>query len=180
MREEDDQLYIYKLYGISVPRKMKANKSLRALIGPNAKITPQQIEKAQDIIDNPRVDFRPYAMEYLNKIEGAIEMARQETYLHEEEYNLVAIPLTQIKGQASMFGNPLASEISGMVLKFLEHYKKLDLDMLMLVEAYCRTIRLSYDKKISNIETPAGRVLVTELSSAMQRYTEKFNKKTGR
>ena len=180
MREEDDQLYIYKLYGLSVPRRMKADRSLRARIGPSVKITDDQVAKAQEVIDNPPVDFEPYAMDYLRKIKDAVEMARHESYLHEEEYNLIILPMTQIKGQAAMFGNHLASEVSAMILKFVEHYKKLDSDMLILLDAYCKTVHLSYSKKLYNVETPGGRVLISEISYAMQRYTERFKKKTGR
>jgi len=180
MREEDDQLYIYKLYGVSLPRRMKAEKSLRARIGPNVKITDDQIGKAQEILDDHTIDFTPYAINYLRQIKEALEMAKHESYLHQEEYNLIVMPMIQIKGQGGMFGNQLASEVSEMVLKLLEHYKRLDNDMLILLEAYCKTIQLSYDKKLYNIETPGGRVLVSEIGYAMERYTERFKKKTGR
>lgn len=180
MREEDDQLYIYKLYGLSVPRRIKATRTLRALIGPGTKITDDQIAKAQEVIDNPPVDFKPYAIQYVRKIMDAIEMARHESYMHQEEYDLIVLPLTQIKGQAGMFGNPLVSEVSAMILKFLEHYKKLDGDMLIILDVYCKTVRLSYDKKLFNVETPGGRILMSEIGYAMQRYSERFKKKTGR
>lgn len=180
MREEDDQLYIYKLYGISVPRRLKADKTLRNLIGPNTKITDDQITKAQEVLDNPWVDFKPYALDYVKKIREAIKMARDESYMHDEEYNLITLPLTQIKGQAAMFGNPLISEVSAIILKFLEHYQKLDKDMLTILEAYCSTVVLSYDKNLYNLDTPGGRILMTELNYAMQRYNEKFKKMTGR
>jgi len=156
MREEDDQLYIYKLYGIALPRFIKSDKALRARIGPNTKITDDQIKQAQDIIDNTPIDFEPYAMNYLHKIKEAVEMA------------------------AAMFGNHLASEISAMILKFIEHYKRLDSDMLVLLEAYCKTIHLSYSKKLYNVDTPGGRVLLSEMGYAMERYAERFRKKTGR
>ena len=79
-----------------------------------------------------------------------------------------------------MFGNHLASEISAMILKFIEHYKRLDSDMLVLLEAYCKTIHLSYSKKLYNVDTPGGRVLLSEMGYAMERYAERFRKKTGR
>ena len=180
MREEDDQLYIYKLYGIALPRFIKSDKALRARIGPNTKITDDQIKQAQDIIDNTPIDFEPYAMNYLHKIKEAVEMARNETYLHDGEYDMIVFPMTQIKGQAAMFGNHLASEISAMILKFIEHYKRLDSDMLVLLEAYCKTIHLSYSKKLYNVDTPGGRVLLSEMGYAMERYAERFRKKTGR
>lgn len=180
MRDEDDQLHIYKLYGINVPRVIRADKSLRARIGPHAKINDDQIAKAQDVLDKPRIDFQPYAVDYIKKIREGMDMASVESYAYDSEYYKITVPLTQIKGQAGMFGNPLASEVSAMVLKFIEHYQRLDKDILNLLDVYCNTITLSYDQKLFNVETPGGKVLISELNEAMQRYVEKFKKMTGR
>lgn len=180
MREEDDQLYIYKLYGLSTPRRIKADKSLRARIGPNATITEAQIEKAQMAIDDSHVDFKPYALSYVSKIEQAVGMIRAESYAREDDYNLIINPLIQIKGQAGMFGNQLISEVSAMVLKFLEHYQKLDNDMLAFLDIYCQSVRMSYDRQLTRIDSPGGRVLINELSIAMERYRQRFNHRTGR
>lgn len=180
MREEDDQLYIYKLYGISVPRKIKVNNILRQKIGPNAKITQDQIEKAQEIIDNPRIDFEPYAIQYVRNIENAIYAAADENYMREEDYDKITMPLTEIKGQAGMFGNKLASELSTHLLRFLEHYKRLDRDVLQIVAIYCKSIRASYAAKLFDTDKTAGRNLLTEMQYAMQRYDKKFKEMTGR
>jgi len=180
MREEDDQLYVYKLYGLSTPRRIKADKSLRSLIGPKAHITEEQIEKAQQVIENSHVDFKPHALNYINQIDKAVEMIKAESYAREEDYSSLINPLIQIKGQAAMFGNKLASEISAMVLKFVEHYHRLDDDMLDFINAYCRAIRASYKREIYETNSPAGLDLIEELSTAMERYRKKFNKKTGR
>lgn len=180
MRDEDDQLYIYKLYGISVPRMIKATKSLRSRIGPTAQITEEQIENAQEVINNPRSNYRLQALNHIRSIEGAIEMARAESYFHDDQFDMLIVPLVKIKGEAAMFGNPLVSEISAKMVRFIEHYRRLDEDMLQLIEGYCKTIRISYEEEYSEIDSPEGRDILRELSHAMERYAEKFKRKTGR
>jgi hypothetical protein len=178
MREEDDQLYIYKLYGISVPRKVKVSNISRRI--PNAKITQAQIENAQELINNPRVDFEPYAIQYIRQIEDAIYIVADDNYMREDDYEKVILPLTEIKGQAGMFGNNIASELSAHVLKFIERYKRLDKDVLQIIALYCKSIRKSYSSKLFDIEQTAGHVLLTEIQYAMQRYDKKFKAMTGR
>ena len=104
MREEDDQLYIYKLYGINKPRKIKAAKTLRAKIGPVTKILPEQIRDAQNIIDYPEIDFKPFAFAYIDKIEEAIRIATGTDCDREQYYDELVVPLSNIKGQAGMMG----------------------------------------------------------------------------
>jgi hypothetical protein len=180
MREEDDQLYVYELYGISTPRRFKANNNLRARIGPTTRITEEQIQKAQSIIDNPVIDFKPYAFLYVQKIEHVLEDLKLESYGREEKYNLITIPLTQLKGQGAMFGNPLVSEISSMILKLLEHYQTLDDDMLSVLNSYCKSIRAAYDLRLTTVSSQGGGDLVNEFAAVMQRYAEKFRGRTGR
>lgn len=180
MREEDDQLYIYKLYGISVPRKIQVTNVLRQKIGVGVKITQEQIEQAQELIDNPRVDFEPYALDAIRKIENAIYAAADESYMREEDYDKITMPLTEIKGQAAMFGNKLASQLSAILLKYLEHYRRLDRDMLKIIALYCRSIRISYGSRWFEIDNQASQALLSEMQAAMNRYDKKFKQMTGR
>ena len=180
MREEDDQLYIYKLYGIYKPRVIKAEKALRSKIGPRAKITDDQIASAQKIIDQPEIDFKPYALEYVQKIEDAVNAARQVSYMQGDDYYKITIPLTQIKGQATMFGNVVASIISARILKFMEHYQRLDEDVFKIMDVYIQSVRLSYHSRLFTLEQSDAHTLLSELDYAIDRYHTKFKQKTGR
>ena len=180
MRDEDDQLYIYKLYGISIPRKFSAQKVLRNKIGPNGGITQRQIDNAQDILENPKIDFQPFALQHISELEHAIRGIKETSYQEGGDHNKITDPLIQIKGQATMFGNPLATDISQTVLRFIEHYKNLDDDALSILQLYCNSIKLSYANKLYNGDTPGGRILISELEHTIARYHEKFKKKTGR
>ena len=179
MREEDDQLYIYRLYGISTPRRLRVGNTLRSKIGPNATITEDQIKSAQQAINNSPVNFKPYALKYIEQIERAVEEVSEIYYMPESNLNSVTIPMTEIKGQAGMFGNSLVSELSAKLLKFIEHYKRFDADVLAIVGIYCKSVRMSYESKLLTSDTSGGRVLLSEMEYAMERYNRKFKKLTG-
>jgi hypothetical protein len=180
MKDEDDQLYIYKLYGVSKPRKIKASKTLRAKIGLGTKITEKQIRHAQDIVDFPQYDFEPHALGYLSKIENCVSSMRETQYDREVNYNEIVIPLSAIKGQAGMFGNWLVSHISEIILKFLEKYKRLDNDALALIISYCNAVRASYKMEIFDTSLSGGQKISHELQYAIDRYNQKFLTRTGR
>jgi hypothetical protein len=178
MSEKDDQMYIYQLFGVSTPRKIRATNDLRQKIGPVATIEEKNVLQAQRMIDKPRIDFQPYAMEYIQTVESIVTELRTMGYDRENEYNRMTVPIAQLKGQASMFGNPFVSEISAKLLRFLEHYKRLDDDVLQILEAYCRTVRLAYDRYITDGDSPEGQKLAAEMNAAAQRYISKFKQRT--
>jgi hypothetical protein len=180
MRDEDDQLYIYQLYGISTPRKIKADKTLRAKIGISTKITPKQIKQAQDVISYPKKDFSGYALQELLKIEGAVQAMYETTYDRESDYELIIVPLSNIKGQAGMFGNWLASHLSEIILKFLEKYQRLDDHALDILINYCKAIRLTYELQLFDTTSTGGQKIAHELQYAIKRYNERFEEKINR
>lgn len=178
MSEKDDQMYIYQLFGVSTPRRIKADKRLRNKIGPVAKIGEQQVMKAQRKIDKPDVDFRPYAMDYLKQIDDLVMELKSMDYDREREYNRTIVPVSQLKGQAAMFGNPFVSEVSAKVLRFLEHFKRLDDDVLSILEAYRSCVRTAYERYISKGDSTEAQNLSQEMDAAIQRYIAKFRRRT--
>jgi hypothetical protein len=177
MRDEDDQLHVYELYGVSTPRIIRATKDLRAKIGPSAKITDQQLEEAQKFINESGLDYSQTALAYIKQLEGVVNEMRQSSYNRESDYNHVSMPIMQIKGQAGMFGNHLASAISYRVLVFLEKFQRLDDAVLDIVDVYSKVIKLSYNLKMYNADTPGGKEIVSELDKAIDRYRIKFAEK---
>ena len=181
MLEEDDQLYVYKLYGVSIPRKFKARKNLRNRIGEHTTITQTQIEKAEELIGNGMVDYSPYVFDCLEDILMTVQDVRNGgNDMDDLFYDRVIIPLVQIKGQAAMFGNPVASQLAHIVVNFMEHYHRLDNDVLKIIEACCHSIRISYTKDIKDLASSKAQLLISELQYAMKRYNHKFKQKTGR
>ena len=180
MRDEDDQLYVYQLYGVSTPRVIKATKDLRSKIGPNAGIQKHQIEEAQNFIDHSGLDYTDQALEYMNKLENVVKGMRAMPYNREGDYNQISMPIMQIKGQAGMFGNTLASEISYVLLVFLERFQRLDDNVLDIVEEYIKAVRLSYNANLYDTKSQGGKDIVIELDRALKRYKKKFIERTQR
>ena len=174
MRDEDDQLYVYELYGVSTPRVIKATKDLRSKIGPNAGITPTQISEAQKFINNSGLDYTEQALNYMKQLEDVVMGLRATPYNREGDYNLVSTPIMQIKGQAGMFGNKLASEISYVLLVFLEKFQRLDDSVLDIIDQYIKAIRLSYNDRFYDNDSDGGKKIVVELDMVLKRYQKKF------
>lgn len=180
MREEDDQLYIYRLYGISIPRRFRAKNNIRLRIGQTSKISQEQIDKAQELIDRKVVDYSPYVFDYLNQIESALNLAKKTEFLDDLFYNQILFPFVQIKGQAAMFGNPLATQLARLTIDFMEHYHRFDDDMLNIIAVCCKAIRHSYQHEVFDVSSSKGQLLLSELQYAMKRYRDKFKRLTGR
>jgi hypothetical protein len=180
MREEDDQLYVYKLYGISTPRIIKATKTLRNKIGPVAKITSEQIQDAQEYLEECGLDFSIQALQYIEELENIVADMRHSDYNREEDYDIVATPIMQVKGQAGMFGNKLASEVSYMLLAFMEKFRRLDHGMLNIIGIYIRVVRLSYRFELHNTGVPGADDIINELQVALDKYYDKYANDTGK
>jgi len=180
MREEDDQLYIYQLYGISVPRRFKAQNTLRNLIGPSAKITQDQIDSAQEVIDKDIVDYGPQVFILIDDVMSAIAAFEQQPDMDDILYEKVTTAFAEIKGQAAMFGNPLASQLANRLSHFLDQYRRFDKDVLYIIRSCCETIKVTYTKNIKSSDMPQARLFLSELEYAMRRYGDKFKKMTGR
>jgi hypothetical protein len=182
MQEEDDQIYIYKLYGISIPRRFRAQNNIRMRIGYSVKITEEQIQDAQDHIEQQAAnyDYQPYVTGYLNEIRLAIQAIRDTDHSDDNFYNQIVLALVQIKGQAAMFGNPIASQLSHLTIRFIEHYRRYDEDILKIIEVCCAAIEHSYNKNILSNKSIKGKLLIDELKKTMERYNEKFKRLTGR
>ena len=174
--KKDDQLFVYKLFGISTPRLLKSRSNLRQRIGPTATISDAQILKAQYHAEKPAVDFTPYILDYISQLESIVEMLRADDYGREDHYDRTTIPIVQIKGQAAMFGKPFVSSVSEKILFFMEQYKRLDNDVLDILTAYCAVIKTVCDAD----STASQDNLMEEIESALNRYKLKFDRKTGK
>lgn len=176
--DKDDQMYVYKLFGISTPRRIKAINTLRQKIGPVATIREDHIIKAQNKIDKSGVNYEPYALALLEKVENIIHELSFNDYDREREYGRVVAPIAQLKGEAAMFGNEFVTEVSARILNFMEHYHRLDDDVLEILRAFCSCIRMAYQNNVSMSKSNGASRLIEELDSAVKRYNVKFRRRT--
>lgn len=176
INDEDDQLYIYKMYGVTQPRRIKADNSLRLKIGPTARITESQIENAQWSIDRGNVDqLYSYAMGLVDKMDNDIAMLSNfEPYDRAEHFNLMLTPVVELKGQCAMFGNDFVTALAKMVVYFLEKYRALDNVTLEIMSIFCRATRLSFDKEIYELGQINAQKLLNELEYTIKWYEDQI------
>jgi hypothetical protein len=180
MTDKDDQMYVYKLFGISMPRKVKAVNYIRQKLGPVAKIGDDDIKKAQRVLDNPPFDYEPTALEHVEEVENIILSLKDMGYERESEFSRLTQPIAQIKGHAGMFGNSFVSEVTIRLLSLMEQYKRLDNDMLYIISAWCRCVNLSYEMRIYSMDNMEAQKILTEFDGATERYIQKFKRKTNK
>jgi len=179
INDEDDQLYIYKMYGVSKSRRIKADNNLRLKIGPTAKITEKQIEDAQWVIERGNVDqLYSYAINLVDKMESDISMLSTfAPYDREDHYDLMITPVVELKGQCAMFGNDFVTALSKIVIYFLEKYRVFDNVVLEIMSIFCRSTRLSFDKEIYEVGQINAQKLINELEYTIKWYEDRVNEK---
>lgn len=158
-------------------RVLKATHLLQAKVG-GGTIDEKKIERSQKVIDKNKIDFRPLAREFLDILAGEIEEIRGAgiaTFRNVPDK--LSQPVMEIKANAAMFGYALVGRLATTVLHFLETVKKLDEDVLDIVEAHHKTLSLLIDNKVAGEGGEYGEKLETELNDALKRYFTKNREK---
>lgn len=139
-------------------------------------LSPEILAKAQDLIENNNIDFRPYANKYLKSLNYQIAQAKldiEKTALHGELIVKMCYPAMQLKANGAMFQYPLISKVAGKLIYFLEAVKYLDIDSIEIIEAFYKTMRAIILASISGHGGKEGADLVKALDDACLRYFEK-------
>lgn len=135
------------------------------------------LEKAQKIIDENTIDFMPIAMRDLSTLQETLKIVKSQQDKHETD-SLVAvlgIPVMQLKANGSMFGYPLITKISSLMIRFLETVDTLDNDTFDVIAGFLTSYNAVL---IGNIRlddaTGAGDDLYNALEDACQRHLNKI------
>lgn len=150
----------------------KANKMLQAKVG-KGPLDERTVEKCQQVMDNNDVEFAPLAMEYLNKLEEAINSAKQSDTDMAATVNAMTAPVMQLKANATTFKYNLIGNLANVMLSFLEGIKEIDNDAIEIVAAHHRTLTAIVLKKMKGDGGAAGAQMEDELKGACKRYFSK-------
>lgn len=153
-------------------RIIKAAGLLQAKVGAGP-MDERVVERCQTVMDSNTVDFAPLGMEYLEKLEKAIEQARQNPTDTQSAIQAMVEPVMQIKAHAPTFHYPLIGSLANIMLGFLENVKTLDADVIDITAAHHQTLSAIISKNMRGDGGPYGKQLEEELKSACQRYFEK-------
>jgi hypothetical protein len=145
--------------------------TLKAKVGSGG-LSEQILEKAQTLLENNCVDFRPRAEMYLDALMKAIERATDQETDAEPE-NLIAgmlYPAMQLKANGGMFHYPLVSRIADYLLGFLEVIEEPDHDAIEIVVAFHAAIWVVVIGEVTGTGGRHGDELMAALKEACTRY----------
>lgn len=154
------------------PKVIKANYMLQSKVG-SGPLDEAAVERSQEVMDNNTVDFGPLAQEYLTQLQQAITKAKTGDLSTEEAIQGMTEPVMQLKANAATFRYTLISNLANVMLSFLEAVKKLDDDVIQIVEAHQKTLNIIVVKKMQGDAGAAGKQMEDELRAACKRYFTK-------
>lgn len=153
-------------------RIIKASKLLQAKVGTGV-ISDEKIEEMAQIMEENQADFPSIAAELLEKISLDLSNARKSGNDGAEFVPVLASSVMQVKSNAGMFGAPLVSSISVILLDFLEEIKTMDEAVYDLMKTYDNIVRILINSKNIDKDSSQGQMLQTELKDACLRYFKK-------
>jgi hypothetical protein len=128
------------------------------------------IHKAQALLENNTVDFKPIAAMLMELLSEAITDAKNGNVKGEAAIEAMIYPAMQLKAQGTMFHYPLITEISNILVNFLETVTLIDKDVLDLVVAHKMSINAVLASEIKGDGGKVGKDLRDALMDACNRY----------
>jgi hypothetical protein len=138
------------------------------------------LSKAQTLLENNTVDFRPLGEMYLDQLQDGINQAAADLDKSEAERSAEKLirqmlyPSMQLKANGGMFHYDLVTVIGDKLVQFLEVIEKPDIEALEIVQAFHTTVRAVLLGQIQGSGGRYGAELVQALDDACHRYFVKF------
>ncbi len=133
-------------------------------------INPELLHKAQEALDNNKVDFKPIALPLLKRLQDATTAIREGKSSGEEAMEELIQPAMQLKAQGGMFHFPLVSEIGNILINFLETVPQADTEVLKIIDAHHASITAILNMNIKDSGGTTGKKLCSELLDVCGRY----------
>ena len=154
------------------PKVIKANYTLQAKVG-SGPLDAKKVEECQKVMDNNTVDFAPMATEILDRLNKAIENAREGNIELEQAVQDMTQPVMELKANAAIFRYDLIGNLANVMLSFLESVKTMDKTAIEIVNAHHKTLTAIIMKKMQGDGGKYGKQLEQELKDACLRYFQK-------
>ncbi len=134
-----------------------------------------QLEKAQTFLEKVEVNFPLIAKRFLSALADAVKGARSGKLNTDDALLVMTDAAMELKANGGMFGYRLVTEISGVILNFLETIDELNDDALDLIEAHYQTLNVIVANDLKGTGGKEGRALAQELYDACNRYYKKYD-----
>ncbi len=128
------------------------------------------VNKAQELLKNNKVDFQPQATLLLGELRTALLASKGGTITGEAAIEAIIYPAMQLKAQAGMFQYPLVSEISNILVNFLETVENVDKHVLEISDAHRQAISAIVSGGIKGDGGNVGKELREALMDACNRF----------
>lgn len=158
-----EQKKVRKAELISPPNRLKEK------VGSGG-IDENVLNKAQALLENNTVDFKPIASMLMELLAEAVTDAKNGNIKGETAIEAMIYPAMQLKAQGTMFHYPLVTEISNILVNFLETVTMVDKDVLDLVVAHKMSINAVLASQIKGDGGKVGKDLRDALMDACNRY----------
>ena len=154
---------------------VKPENTLKKKAG-NGGFKESDLVKAQSMIENNEIDFRPMGNEFLAELDQVLADIRDGKIEGPKILDSIMYPMMQLKSQGGLFKYPLITQVSHLMLDFLESIDTADDDIIEITGAYRKTIHAILTLEIKGKESKEGVQLCLALRDAFERYY-KVNKK---
>jgi hypothetical protein len=156
----------------SLPRFYKSDYELQQKAGTGT-LDAEKIAKLQTYLDNVQVDIVPQLLESLGALQVSADEAAQINYGREEFLPQITKSIMDIKSNSGMFHEMAVCRISSFMLTFLDDVRKCDQDILNIIAAYIKVIKMLLDLKIKQETDPVGQTCLAEIRNVTKRYYDK-------
>jgi len=126
--------------------------------------------KAQALLDRNTINFEPIANMLIDILVEAIADVKSGDIKGEDAIEAMIYPAMQLKAQGSMFHYPLVSDISHILVNFLETVEDMDRDVLDIVIAHKMSIKAVLASHLKGDGGKTGKELREALMEACGRY----------
>lgn len=140
-------------------------------------ISENLIEQAQHLIETNTLDFLPYARDYFNAYAAILKTLKPDSGI--EAAAAMIAPMMKLKASGGMFQFMLLSDVADIALDFLEKAKVMNADMLDVLKAHEKTLKIIIGSELKGNGGKEGKALTKELHEACKRYYSK-HAKTGK
>ena len=128
------------------------------------------ITKAQELLEHNTVDFKPIADMLMDVLNEAIQNTKSGNLTGEKAIEAMIYPAMQLKAQGAMFHFPLVTELSNILVNFLETVTNTDKDVIDLVVAHKMAINAVIAGRVQGDGGAKGKELREALMDACNRY----------
>lgn len=148
-----------------------ANKELTNKIGKGS-ISPIAIQRAEEEIKDNTVDFAPIGLDFLKKLEVALDRVEVEDDIEKQKINIIK-PVMELKANAEMFHYQLVGDLANIMLSFVESIKRLDKDATAITRSCHDSLKAILTSKMKGDGGKDGQTMIIELKDACARYYKK-------